>query len=66
MNKLFVECPRCKGSKAIFGRSDGPYKGAPATIPCPRCNSTGIVDVNSLTDLEKNPPNPVRYKRDDI
>ena len=63
---LFVTCPKCKGHKGISGRSDGPYKG-PATLPCDRCPSSGgEVPLESLTEEEKNPPQPIRYERDDI
>lgn len=63
---LFVRCPRCNGHKGISGKSSGPYVGNPATLPCPRCpNSSGEVDINTLTDLEKNPPKPIRYERED-
>lgn len=61
---IFVRCPRCDGHKGIYGRSDGPYKGAPATLPCDRCDSTGEVDQATLTEIEKYPPQKVMYERD--
>lgn len=63
--KIYVKCPRCNGCKAIAGTSDGLYK-APATLPCPRCDSTGETLLSSFTELEKNPPLPIRYERDDL
>jgi DnaJ-class molecular chaperone len=59
-------CPKCHGYKAIAGKSSGPYVGSPATLICPRCDGTGEVWEDSLTELEKNPPLPIRYERDDV
>jgi hypothetical protein len=50
--KIFVTCPKCKGHKGIYGKSS---MGYPATLPCPRCpGSSGEVDLETLTDEEKN------------
>lgn len=62
---LLVKCVVCQGHKAVPGKSSGPYPGSPATLICPKCDGTGEVDYNNLTDLEKHPPLPVRYERDD-
>lgn len=59
---LFIRCPKCKGCKGVAGRS---ATGHPATLPCPRCESMGEVNILSLTEIEKNPPIPIRYERDD-
>lgn len=64
LKSIKIRCPRCSGYKAIPGTTDGLYK-APATLPCPRCNSCGEVDINSLTDLEKNPVKKPFFERDD-
>ena len=60
---VFVACPKCYGCKCISGRSAMRY---PATLPCDRCDAVGEVNQNSLTELEKNPPKPIRYNRDDL
>lgn len=65
MERLIVKCPKCHGHKGISGKSSGPYPGASATLPCDRCNASGEVLVNSLTEKELNPMLPVRYERED-
>jgi phage FluMu protein Com len=61
---LMVKCPRCFGCKGIAGKSDGPYKG-PATLPCPRCEALGEVELASLTEEERNPkPKPFYFRED--
>lgn len=47
--KIFVTCPKCKGFKAIYGKS---AMGYPATLPCPQCDATGEVDQATLTEEE--------------
>ncbi|MGH7974788.1 MAG: hypothetical protein ACREBR_04635 [bacterium] len=60
---IFIKCPKCEGHKGVSGRST---LGHPATLPCPRCDAVGEVPQDSLTELEKNPPQPIRYERDDL
>jgi len=47
---IYVKCPKCLGVKGIYGRSERNY---PATVPCDRCNATGEVLLDSLTEEEK-------------
>ena len=47
--KIKVKCPRCQGHKGIYGRS---ATGHPATLPCPRCDAVGEIDLESITDAE--------------
>lgn len=47
---IHVKCPKCKGAKGIYGKSDRNY---PATLPCDKCDATGTVDINTLSDEEK-------------
>jgi hypothetical protein len=62
---LLVKCPICHGFKAIPGKSEGPYKGSPATLPCPKCNSTGECSLESLTEEERNPKPKIFFERED-
>ena len=62
VKSLMVRCPKCKGCKGISGRSGS---GHPATLPCPRCDALGDVSIDSLSELEKNPPMVIRHERDD-
>jgi hypothetical protein len=58
-----VKCPKCKGAKGMYGHN---ALGAPATLPCDRCGAVGEVVFETLTELERNPPKPIRYERDDL
>lgn len=60
---MTVKCPKCRGCKGIYGKS---ATGHPATLPCDRCNATGEMDYNALTEQEKVPSVPLQYERDDI
>jgi len=62
---LMVRCPKCNGCKGIAGKSDGPWKGSPATLPCERCSATGEVLLSSLTEEEKAPTPKPFFERDD-
>lgn len=61
-----TNCPRCDGHKGIFGKSSGPWVGAPATLICPRCEGTGELWEDELTEAEKNPPIKQRYDWGDL
>jgi len=65
IRKLKITCPKCSGFRAIAGKSTGAYPGVPATLPCPRCNSTGEVFEDSLTEAERNPKPKQFFLRDD-
>lgn len=60
-----TNCPKCDGHKAIAGKSAGAYPGSPATLPCPRCDSTGEVWEDSLTDTERLPRPKKFFDRND-
>lgn len=47
---ITITCPKCKGHKGIYGRSERNY---PATLPCPDCNATGEVNQTTLTEEKK-------------
>jgi len=54
--KVFGKCPKCFGHKGIYGRSP---TGHPATLPCPRCDATGEVDISDLIpDVIQEYPKP--------
>lgn len=36
-----MKCPTCKGHKGIYGKS---ASGHPATLPCPTCGATGVLE----------------------
>lgn len=63
--KVRVECPKCNGHRGICGKSTGAYPGSPATLPCDRCETSGSVWEDTLTEAELNPPPKVFYIRDD-
>jgi DnaJ-class molecular chaperone len=66
ISKILVTCPNCNGHKGVTGKSSGPWVGAPATLPCPRCDGNGEVFFLSLTEEEKNPPPKKLHERDDF
>jgi DnaJ-class molecular chaperone len=62
MIKHMTKCPKCDGHKGIPCRC----VHGPGMDVCDRCNGTGEVLLESLTEAERNPPKPIRYERDDI
>jgi len=54
--KIFAKCPKCFGYKGIYGKSP---TGHPATLPCPRCDATGEVDISLLVP-DVTPENPTK------
>lgn len=57
-----THCPKCNGCKGIMGKNS---TGNPATLPCDRCDGTGEVWEDNLTDIECQPKPKKFFERDD-
>jgi hypothetical protein len=60
--KIHTKCPKCFGFKGVMCKC--PH--GPGMDICPRCNGSGEVLFDSMTEAELNPPVKVTYQRDDI